>query len=796
MNNDLLSCIQKPLIKEKDGIIVDANELFCHLTRFTKNELCGKQLSDIWDKLFRSDNKISITTEEITTTLFTKTFDVRFVKAIKHANLNKIENHKDINRKNKHSKFDGSINLYIFDEIENSRLDDKLLFIQSLIDDNAMGIAIYTANDLRLIKANQKYLDYMPKPFNTKEVIYGKCVNTFLPDFRERGGNDIIDGLIKQNKPVYFTELQGYILGDDSYWDNTITPISENGEVKYILSVLNNVTERVLSRKHIQKKNRQLESIIESVDDIISIVDKDGNYIKHNKMTTQIFKEKEASYVGYSTNVGRHYDFAGNPIPIDDLCFIKLLKGEKVKGQKAKYVYNNKEYYFILNAMPIFDEEGKFEMGVIVSHDITELVKKNKLISSQNKELEIIIDNMYDGLTVIDRNGNYIKKNKALCNSINTAIDMTDINEVGETLIKGQKYYNEHDEELQPNQFPPLRVFRGETVKEQRVIIKRKNDKVYLDFNGVPIFDENGNFQLGIILSHDITHIIQNNNRIKLEHQLLIKAEQEKVKAAKKTLAMKDEFISLISHEFKTPLNVIYSAIQLIEYVYLDQIPNKVQDLINNIKQNTFRQLRLVNNLLDITRLNSGRFKITTKSIDIVSFIRQISQSVRLYSDQKNIKLLFKCSLTSKIISTDDEKLERIILNLISNAVKFTDVGGTVTINLDEDESKNIIILDVADTGIGIPKDKQEIIFERFGQVDSNLSRHAEGTGIGLSLVKKLVDVLNGKIELESELGIGSNFRITIPANQQIEKEFDDSFLVTDNRLVNSLNVEFSDIYL
>ena len=259
---------------------------------------------------------------------------------------------------------------------------------------------------------------------------------------------------------------------------------------------------------------------------------------------------------------------------------------------------------------------------------------------------------------------------------------------------------------------------------------------------------------------------------------------------------MKDEFISLISHEFKTPLNVIYSAIQLIEYVYINDIPDKVKGLMKNIKQNTFRQLRLVNNLLDITRLNSGQFKLNIQNIDIVSLTRQIYQSVRLYSDQKQIKLLFKCTLDCKNIAIDDEKLERIILNLLSNAIKFTDEGGILLLVFVKMKMNNIIVLEVSDTGMGIPKDKQELIFERFGQVDSNLSRHAEGTGIGLSLVKKFVDVLNGKIELESELGNGSTFRITLPINQCIDKEEDEAFFNGDNRLVNALHVEFSDIYL
>jgi len=796
LNNDLLYYIQKPLIKEKDGTILDANAKFLELTQFSKNELCGKYIADVLDELFRCSQKINITAEETQATLFTKTFDVRFVNIKRYAHFDKMKNSTHSAKIENSTHFDNSINLYIFNEIENSRLDNKLLFVESLINDNKIGIGIFTASDLKLVKANQKYLDYMPKPFNTKEFIYGKFINEFIPHYETSGAKEAFHDIIKKNKPLYYTEFQGLVCGDNDYWDNTITPISENGEVKYIMSMLENVTERVLSRKHIQRKNMQLESIIESVDDIISLVDKDGRYMKYNKLSRELFGENQDIYTGHSTHVGKYYDLIGNPIPSADLCFMNVLKGKKVKGQRLKYVYDDKEYYICLNTIPIFDENGQVEIGVIITHDITELVKSNKLISSQKKELEIIFENMYDGLAVMDKNGNYMKRNKTLKDIINRNTNLLTFDRVGESLLKGQKYYNDNDEELDFEDFPAYRVLKGETVKQQRVVIKSNIGKTHLDFNAVPIFDENGDFQYGIVLSHDVTHIVENNNKIKQQQQLVIKAEHEKLKAAEKTLAMKDEFISLISHEFKTPLNVIYSAIQLIEYVYINDIPDKVKGLMKNIKQNTFRQLRLVNNLLDITRLNSGQFKLNIKNIDIVSLTRQISQSVRLYSDQKYIKLLFKSTLDCKNIATDDEKLERIILNLLSNAIKFTDKGGTITVSLCENEDDNIILLEVSDTGMGIPKDKQELIFERFGQVDSNLSRHAEGTGIGLSLVKKLIDVLNGKIELKSELGNGSTFRITLPINPCIDKEEDEAFFNGDNRLVNALHVEFSDIYL
>jgi signal transduction histidine kinase len=262
-----------------------------------------------------------------------------------------------------------------------------------------------------------------------------------------------------------------------------------------------------------------------------------------------------------------------------------------------------------------------------------------------------------------------------------------------------------------------------------------------------------------------------------------------------KALEMKDEFLSLVSHEFRTPLNVISSAIQALSYIYSSELPYKAKQYLSMIRQNTFRQLRLVNNLLDITRANAGHIKVSKKNIDIVFLTKAIVESVHTFSAQKTIDIKFITLLEEKVIAIDEEKYERILLNLLSNAIKFTPEGKSITVTLGSIE--NQICVEVKDNGIGIPSNKLDIIFERFGQVDSSLSRQAEGTGIGLSLVKKFTEALEGSISVKSETGKGSTFTILLPGETIIEenskKEVGD---LLDNRLVQTTRVEFSDIYL
>jgi|GEM_PF-3333109 len=265
------------------------------------------------------------------------------------------------------------------------------------------------------------------------------------------------------------------------------------------------------------------------------------------------------------------------------------------------------------------------------------------------------------------------------------------------------------------------------------------------------------------------------------------------------SIKMKDEFLSMVSHEFRTPLTVINSAIQAIEHFCVTEMSDRLKGYLDRIKQSSFRQLRLVNNLLDITRINAGHIKINKRNTDIVRLTNAIVESVSVYSAQKGIEISVLSALEQIITGIDEEKYERILLNLLSNAIKFSPAGKSIIVKLSTGIKD--IMIEVIDEGVGIPEDKKELIFERFGQVDSSLTRQAEGTGIGLSLVKLFAEALGGSITVKSKVGEGSTFCLHLP-NAEAEKGRDEDIQdaeclreITDNRIVQSTTIEFSDIY-
>ncbi len=258
---------------------------------------------------------------------------------------------------------------------------------------------------------------------------------------------------------------------------------------------------------------------------------------------------------------------------------------------------------------------------------------------------------------------------------------------------------------------------------------------------------------------------------------------------------LKTEFFSNISHELKTPLSVIFAALQLLKLTLKNKhvSSESIDKYLSIMRQNSYRLLRMVNNIIDITKIDANFFNLNLQNSDIVDIIRGITLSAEDYVKSKGISLQFISNSNKKIIAFDTEKIERIMLNLLSNAVKFTQPGGSITVNIYD--NGDTVRITVRDTGIGIPEDKLSIIFERFMQVDKSLTRSHEGSGIGLSIVKSLVELHSGKIYAVSDYGKGSEFIVELPATVlNVNPGIETVNSSIEQHVKEKINIEFSDI--
>ncbi|WP_253205400.1 sensor histidine kinase [Clostridium estertheticum] len=275
-----------------------------------------------------------------------------------------------------------------------------------------------------------------------------------------------------------------------------------------------------------------------------------------------------------------------------------------------------------------------------------------------------------------------------------------------------------------------------------------------------------------------------------------VKKKNEVNKELNKLLVSHEEFIANISHELKTPLNVIFSAIQLFQMYCdngsLDERRETIIKYLDSMKLNSYRLSKLINNIVDTSKIQAGFFNLNLSNNNIVEVVEEIVMSVTNITDIKGIRIIFDTDTEEKIVACDTEMIQRILLNLISNAIKFSNEGDEILVEF-KDEDK-FFEISVKDNGIGIEEKNLSMIFDRFKQVDKSLSRNSEGTGIGLSLVKSIVELHGGTIYAESEFGKGSKFTVELPAGK----------VTRENMLYNSkgksenenIRVELSDVYL
>lgn len=257
----------------------------------------------------------------------------------------------------------------------------------------------------------------------------------------------------------------------------------------------------------------------------------------------------------------------------------------------------------------------------------------------------------------------------------------------------------------------------------------------------------------------------------------------ESKKQCEKGSKAKADFLSMMSHEMRTPLNAIIgmSHIMLNENPRPDQMGN-----LTTLKFAGENLLVLINDILDLNKIEEGKIKIEKTRFSLLQTLDGVIKTLKLKADEKGIKLIFnKSEDLPKTLIGDPTRLIQVITNLVGNAIKFTNKGYVlldVTTN-NKNENDILIEFEIEDSGIGIPKEKQELIFESFMQADSNTTRKYGGSGLGLRITKQLVELQNGNIVVESELGKGSTFRISLPFEIPIYSDTNENLIEHQNEL-------------
>lgn len=224
---------------------------------------------------------------------------------------------------------------------------------------------------------------------------------------------------------------------------------------------------------------------------------------------------------------------------------------------------------------------------------------------------------------------------------------------------------------------------------------------------------------------------------------------------------IKSRFFANISHELRTPLTLLLAPLEAIQRGYAQHFDDQVREWLWIMQSNGMRLLKLINDLLDLVRLDSGKMEIRREPTIIDDFVKGLIQSIKKVAQDKGVNLSSTVEDEIGMVLMDREKLEKILLNLLFNAIKFTPAGGSVRLHVDLEGED--LVFSVSDTGMGISEKDKEQLFTRFWQADTSAQRKYQGTGIGLALVKELVEVQGGSVEVQSEQGQGTEMKIKLP---------------------------------
>jgi len=493
------------------------------------------------------------------------------------------------------------------------------------------------------------------------------------------------------------------------------------------------------------------------------------------KLALRILDGEKPSNIPVTEDSSHNYVFNYEKLKQFHINLNDLPKGSQIVNEPTKSYVISKTLILYVTAIVILI----FTLGLIfIKRNIRKRKLVERLLCNSESLLSTLINSSPNIVYFKSPEGRFIEVNNLILDTLN--INEKDyknknIHELSDISIKAKSILTEwasKDDEAWK---------AGTICRSEEIILDEKENvnKIY-DILRIPLFNDDGTRQGLILLGLDITkHKINKEN-------------EKRIKELEYYDKLKTNFFSNISHELKTPLNLIFSAIQIIELKNSSckQEQGSIEKYISIIRQNSYRLIRIISNLIDVTKIDDGHFFIQPQNKDIVNVVEEIVLSVVDYVESKGISITFDTEIEEKFMAFDLDAMERIILNLLSNSIKFTPSGGCIEVNIyDKIDS---IIISVKDTGLGIPIEKQSSIFEKFVQVDKSLSRNREGSGIGLSLVKELVVLHDGTIELDSILGKGSEFRIELPVRLVHDDKIN---IFTSEDRVEKIKIEFSDIY-
>jgi PAS domain S-box-containing protein len=394
--------------------------------------------------------------------------------------------------------------------------------------------------------------------------------------------------------------------------------------------------------------------------------------------------------------------------------------------------------------------------GLRIEQKLTE-----KALRESEKKYRELVENLNEGIWIIDKDSKTTFTNQIMANILGyTPEEMTEKQlfsymDIDSLTICSDKIENSK---------------QGVSGQYESKFIRKDGTALYTTVMLSPLLDDDGKYKGIVFCVADITRLKHMEIALKKEKSMLARKVADQTAELRnanfelmRSDRLKDEFLANMSHELRTPLTSILGMSEALQKNVYGMLNEKQLQCLQLIKDKGDHLLNLINDILDITRINSGKLELEIQDIIISSICHASLQFIMQEARKKKLDVITNIDSSASVMQGDAIRLKQMLVNLLSNAVKFTPNGGKIGLEVKGDIENQIIHFNVWDTGIGIRQEDIGNLFKPFTQLNGSLSRQYTGTGLGLALISKIAELHNGKISVESELNVGSRFTISLP---------------------------------
>ncbi len=632
-----------------------------------------------------------------------------------------------------------------------------------------------------IISFNNQFMNMWHIPIDVLELKSDKQTLHFVMDSLENP-KEFMNRVKYLYEHHHETSREEIVLKDGRTFDRYSSPMFGN-DAKYYGRVwyFRDISDRKHAEEIILKERTLLRILIDNLPVGVFVKDKDYRKILVNPIhSKQIMNHMK--YLGLNSEIDilGKTDFEVFPKELAAEFFAEdqqiVKEGSIILNREGlAFSEEGNQLWLLVSKIPLRDNNGEIIGMVGVTNDITERKRIEEALASEQYLMYVLMRNVPDRIYFKDRDSKFIRISKAQAQLFGLsdpaqAIDKSDFDFFSEEHAR--QAYNDEQE--------IIRTGQSISKEEKETWPDRPDTWVYS--SKLPLRDKEGNIIGTFGISVDITvrkemefMLMQKNQEIESQNEEYLALNDELEQTNKELMLAKEKaeesdklktaFLQNMSHEIRTPMNGILGFAELLKNPKLPE--TKQQEFIRIIEKSGQRMLNIISDIVNISKIETGQIELNLQETNVNGLLQHLHTFFSPEAERKGLSLTFKPGLSDELckIETDDLKLTQVLSNLINNALKFTKSG---TIDFGYQQKGQVLEFYVQDTGIGIAPENQDIIFERFRQVDMADARKYEGAGLGLSISKAFVEKLGGTIWVKSELDKGSTFFFNIPYNPKV----------------------------